>query len=81
HNTTVELIDRTEARGAIARTRDAADRRQVFIEITPAGEQIVALVAERIQDAAQELNGAASERDETHDATAAPTETGVAMSA
>jgi DNA-binding MarR family transcriptional regulator len=45
HNTTVELIDRTAQRGAIARVRDQGDRRQVFLTLTPVGEQILAHVA------------------------------------
>jgi DNA-binding MarR family transcriptional regulator len=36
-----ELIDRTEARGLVRRSRSDADRRQVFVELTPAGERLL----------------------------------------
>lgn len=38
HHSTVELVDRLEARGLVRRTRGEADRRQVFVHLTPAGE-------------------------------------------
>jgi DNA-binding MarR family transcriptional regulator len=42
HHTTVELIDRLEERGLVARRRHDDDRRQVLVEITAAGEAILA---------------------------------------
>jgi len=42
HHSMVELIDRSEKRGLVARRRGKEDRRQVLVEITPAGEEILA---------------------------------------
>ena len=42
HHSTVELIDRLEERGLVARLRDESDRRQVFVNLTAAGEEILA---------------------------------------
>jgi DNA-binding MarR family transcriptional regulator len=41
HHSTVELIDRLEERGLVQRRRDDEDRRQVLVQITPAGEEIL----------------------------------------
>ena len=41
HHSTVELINRLEERGAIARRHSEEDRRKVLIELTPQGEQIL----------------------------------------
>ncbi len=38
HHSAVELIDRLEKRGLVERVRDGADKRQVFIRLTPKGE-------------------------------------------
>lgn len=38
HHSAVGLIDRLEERGLVARARGAADRRQVRVRLTPAGE-------------------------------------------
>jgi DNA-binding MarR family transcriptional regulator len=38
HHSAVGLIDRLEERGLVARARGAADRRQVCVHLTPAGE-------------------------------------------
>ena len=42
HHSTVEMVDRLEERGFVRRRRDEADRRQVTVEITPAGQDILA---------------------------------------
>jgi DNA-binding MarR family transcriptional regulator len=42
HHSTVELLDRLEERGLVERRRDESDRRQVLVQITPAGEEILA---------------------------------------
>lgn len=38
-STTVGVVDRLEAKGLAARTRSAADRRQVLVSVTVAGEE------------------------------------------
>ena len=42
HHSTVELIDRLAERGLVKRRRDETDRRQVLVEISEAGEEILA---------------------------------------
>jgi DNA-binding MarR family transcriptional regulator len=42
HHSTVELIDRLEERGFVERWRDDEDRRQVLVQTTAAGEEILA---------------------------------------
>jgi DNA-binding MarR family transcriptional regulator len=37
HNSTVELVNRLEALGAVTRRKNKADRRRVIIQLTPAG--------------------------------------------
>ena len=39
HHSAVGLIDRLEERGLVARARGAADRRQVRVRLTPAGDR------------------------------------------
>lgn len=41
HNSTVELIDRTEQRDLVRRRRNPDDRRQVLVSITPEGEALL----------------------------------------
>jgi len=41
HHSTVELIDRCEARGLVRRTPHGSDRRQVVIALTATGERIL----------------------------------------
>lgn len=41
HHSTVELANRLEERGAIVRRHGEEDRREVLIELTPQGEQIL----------------------------------------
>jgi len=45
HHSTVELIDRMEARGYIRRMRGREDRRQVLISLQPKGEKLLEKVA------------------------------------
>jgi DNA-binding MarR family transcriptional regulator len=40
-HSTVGLIDRSEAQGLVRREQGVADRRQVFIHLTPAGEAML----------------------------------------
>jgi DNA-binding MarR family transcriptional regulator len=44
HHSTVELIDRMEARGFVKRMRGREDRRQVLISLQPRGEKLLAKV-------------------------------------
>lgn len=49
HHSTVELIDRMEARGYVKRMRGREDRRQVLISLQPRGEKLLEkVVAQRI---------------------------------
>jgi DNA-binding MarR family transcriptional regulator len=49
HHSTVELIDRMEARGYVKRMRGTQDRRQVLISLQPRGEKLLEkVVAQRI---------------------------------
>jgi DNA-binding MarR family transcriptional regulator len=41
HNSTVELIDRLVEQGAVARRHSVQDRREVLIELTPHGEELL----------------------------------------
>ena len=41
HHTTVELIDRLEARAAVTRTPSTHDRRQVIVALTPGGRALL----------------------------------------
>jgi DNA-binding MarR family transcriptional regulator len=42
HNSTVELVNRLEAIGLVARQRDSADRRRVMLRLTATGERCLA---------------------------------------
>ena len=42
HHSAVELIDRLEKKGLITRARSSEDRREVFVKLTPRGEQVLA---------------------------------------
>lgn len=42
HHSAVELVDRLVKKGLIARTRNSQDRREVFVKLTPSGEQVLA---------------------------------------
>jgi DNA-binding MarR family transcriptional regulator len=39
HHSTVELVNRLSARGLVRRSRDAKDRREVLLSLTPKGER------------------------------------------
>jgi DNA-binding MarR family transcriptional regulator len=41
HHSTVELIDRLVEQGAVARRHSVQDRREVLIELTPHGEELL----------------------------------------
>lgn len=41
HHSTVELIDRLEAKGLLLRRRSGADRREVFLRLTGRGERLL----------------------------------------
>jgi len=47
HHSTVELIDRMEARGYVKRSRGKADRRQVLVSLQPRGERLLEKVVEQ----------------------------------
>ncbi|HEY3493155.1 MAG TPA: MarR family transcriptional regulator [Polyangiaceae bacterium] len=41
HHTTVELVDKLEARGFVVRTRSTEDRRRVLLHLTPKGTSLL----------------------------------------
>jgi DNA-binding MarR family transcriptional regulator len=45
HHSAVELVNRTEARGFVARFREAPDRRLVFVRLTQSGEHLLSTLA------------------------------------
>jgi DNA-binding MarR family transcriptional regulator len=45
HNTAVSLVDKLEELQYVCRAQGTADRRQVFVTLTPAGSSILAKVA------------------------------------
>jgi DNA-binding MarR family transcriptional regulator len=45
HHSTVELVNRLEARGFVRRTRAEDDRRQVLLALTPRGEKVLGELA------------------------------------
>jgi DNA-binding MarR family transcriptional regulator len=47
HHSTVELIDRMEARGYVRRIRGREDRRQVLVSLLPRGEKLLEKVVEQ----------------------------------
>jgi DNA-binding MarR family transcriptional regulator len=47
HHSTVELIDRLEARGCVRRLRGREDRRQVLVTLLPRGEKLLEKVVEQ----------------------------------
>ncbi len=47
HHSTVELIDRMEAKGYVKRMRGKEDRRQVLIALQPRGEKLLEKVVEQ----------------------------------
>jgi DNA-binding MarR family transcriptional regulator len=55
HHSVVELIDRMQAQGLVARVADSHDRRQVLVALTDKGERYVQLVAGRNRAKLREL--------------------------
>ena len=55
HHSAVELVNRMEARGFVKRERGQSDRREVLVELTPKGEN---LLAELVQHHREELRTA-----------------------
>ena len=47
HHSTVELIDRMEARGYVKRSRGREDRRQVLVSLQPRGEKLLEQVVDQ----------------------------------
>jgi DNA-binding MarR family transcriptional regulator len=45
HHSTVELINRLEARGAVARAHGSDDKREVWVKLTPSGRAILRQLA------------------------------------
>src|SRR5262249_29077136 len=56
HHSAVELVDRLEEKGLANRTRSSKDRRAVFVQLTPRGEQVL---AELTLQTSRELRSAA----------------------
>jgi DNA-binding MarR family transcriptional regulator len=56
HNSTVELVDRSENEGLVARSEDATDRRRTILRVTRKGHQLLSRLAGQH---ARELNEAA----------------------
>lgn len=56
HNSTVELVDRSENEGLVARSEDSHDRRRTILQVTRKGSQLLSKLAGQH---AQELNEAA----------------------
>ena len=42
HHSAVELVDRLAEKGLVSRSRSSEDRRAVFVQLTPRGEQVLA---------------------------------------
>jgi len=55
HQTAVELVDRTSARGLVARRADPLDSRRVLVSLTPAGYDSLASLAVLHRDELREL--------------------------
>lgn len=53
HNSTVELVDRSEREGLLARKADAADKRRAILHVTPQGKRVLWRL---VGDHARELN-------------------------
>lgn len=59
HHSAVELVARTEKRGYVVRRRGEQDRRQVFVRLSPEGEEALAALSSahhrELQNAAPDL--------------------------
>ncbi len=53
HNSTVELVDRSEREGLLVRTVDAQDRRRTILRVTRKGRKVMDRL---VEDHARELN-------------------------
>jgi DNA-binding MarR family transcriptional regulator len=53
HNSTVELVDRSEREGLLGRKSDPADKRRAILQITPKGKRVLERL---VGDHARELN-------------------------
>jgi DNA-binding MarR family transcriptional regulator len=53
HNSTVELVNRSEREGLLERKADATDKRRAILQITPKGKRILGRL---VGDHARELN-------------------------
>jgi len=53
HNSTVELVDRSEREGLLARTADVTDRRKAILQVTRKGKRVLDRL---VSDHAHELN-------------------------
>jgi DNA-binding MarR family transcriptional regulator len=53
HNSAVELVNRSEREGLLARTADAGDKRRAILRLTRKGKQVMGRLA---GDHARELN-------------------------
>jgi DNA-binding MarR family transcriptional regulator len=53
HNSAVELVDRSEHEGLLARTEDAADKRRAILQVTRKGKNVLSRLT---SSHAQELN-------------------------
>lgn len=79
HHSTVELIDRSEARGLVRRTASGGDRRQVAVALTTGGKRLLSrlsvahraelrLIGTRLRGAFRALTRGATRRGGTRDA-------------
>jgi DNA-binding MarR family transcriptional regulator len=58
HHSTVELVDRLVKHGYVQRRRDAADRRQVLLQVTARGERILRELAVHHEEVLRRLGPA-----------------------
>jgi DNA-binding MarR family transcriptional regulator len=50
HHSAVELVDRTEKKGLIQRTRAESDRREVHVQLTPRGDRVLADLTQHMRE-------------------------------
>jgi DNA-binding MarR family transcriptional regulator len=60
HHSTVELVNRLVKRGAAVRRQSAEDRREVLVDLTPLGEEILEQLAALHSDELRESGPALS---------------------
>ena len=56
HHTTVALTNRLVARGLVSKKRSGVDRRQVYVQLNPAGRRVLAETATVHRDAIREYS-------------------------